>query len=241
MKIIAHRGDSANFPENTPASWDGAYAAGAFAIETDIRRSSDGVCVCAHDPDLDRLFGRSEQVSALPFAELMELRNAEGGRIAPAEEALAYAAAGKPVLLDIKDETDAALERLWQAIADNVPAAQRGRVFAGCHGLEAVRFFAGKGAVGILGFIPSPDDAVTFWAAGATIIRLWERDVSPERVAELRGLGAEIWATAGGRGTAFEIGGDTSAVNLRHLARTGIGGVLVNDVKLAADIMETMK
>lgn len=241
MKIIAHRGDSAHFPENTPASWDGAYAAGAFAIETDIRLSSDGVCVCAHDPDLDRLFGRSEQVSALPFAELMGLANAQGGRIAPATEPLAYAAAGKPVLLDIKDESGPALERLWQTIADSVPAAQRGRIWAGCHGLDAVRFFAGTDAVNILGFIPSPDDAVTFWAAGATTIRLWERDVSAERVAELRGLGAEIWATAGGRGTEFEMGGDTSAANLRQLARTGVAGVLVNDVKLAVDIMETMK
>lgn len=240
MKIIAHRGDSAHFPENTPASWDGAYAAGAFAIETDIRLSSDGICVCAHDPDLDRLFGRSEQVSDLPFADLMGLANAQGARIAPAIEALAYAAAGKPVLLDIKDESGPALERLWQTIAESVPAPQRRRIWAGCHGLDAVRFFAGTDAVNILGFIPAPEDAVAFWAAGATVIRLWERDVSAERVAELRGLGADIWVTTGGPGTAFA-GGDSAAANLRHLAKTGIGGVLVNDVKLAVDIMETMK
>lgn len=240
MKIIAHRGDSAHFPENTPASWDGAYAAGAFAIETDIRLSSDGICVCAHDPDLDRLFGRTEQVSALPFAELMGLANAQGGRIAPAIEALSYAAAGKPVLLDIKDESGPALDRLWQTIAEGVPSPQRRRIWAGCHSLDAVRFFAGTDAVNILGFIPAPEDAVAFWAAGATIIRLWERDVSAERVAELRGLGADIWVTTGGPGTAFA-GGDSAAANLRHLAKTGIGGVLVNDVKLAVDIMETMK
>src|SRR5690606_7828948 len=141
---------------------------------------------------------------------------------------------------DVRDEGGPALERLWQTIAEGVPAPQRRRIWAGCHSLDAVRFFAGTDAVNILGFIPAPEDAVAFWAAGATIIRLWERDVSAERVAELRGLGADIWVTTGGPGTAFA-GGDSAAANLRHLAKTGIGGVLVNDVKLAVDIMETMK
>ncbi|KKB11781.1 hypothetical protein VE25_11520 [Devosia geojensis] len=241
MKIIAHRGDSANFPENTPASWDGAYAAGAFAIETDIRLSRDGVCVCAHDPDLNRLFGRPEPVSELTLAELMELGNAQGGRIAPASEALAYARDGKAVLLDIKDETPEALAQLWQAIADAVSGPQRRLVFAGCHTLDAVRFFAVQGEVEILGFIPTPDDAVGFWVAGAKTIRLWERDASRERVAELRGLGADVWVTVGGRGTDFEVGGETSAANLTKLAKFGAGGVLVNDVKFAVETMEGLQ
>jgi glycerophosphoryl diester phosphodiesterase len=241
MKIIAHRGDSANFPENTPASWNGAYAAGAFAIETDIRLSRDGVCVCAHDPDLNRLFGRPEPVSALAFAELMALGNAEGGRIASASEALAHARDGKAVLLDIKDETPEALATLWQAITDEVPNAQRHLVIAGCHTLDAVRFFAVQSGVEILGFIPTPDEAVGFWVAGAKTIRLWERDVTRERVAELRGLGADVWVTVGGRGSDFEVGGETSAANLAKLAKSGVGGVLVNDVKLAADTMESLQ
>lgn len=240
MKIIAHRGDSANFPENTPEGWAAAYRDGAHAIEADVRLSRDGFCICAHDPDLKRLFGRPERPEDLTRDELVALRNAEGGRIALLAEVLRHAGEGRAVLLDLKDETPAALDAIWQAIVETVPAARRQLVIAGCHTLDAVRFFAVRGETGILGFIPAPDEAEAFHEAGASIIRLWERDVSAERVAQLRAAGAEVWVTAGGRGTDF-LTGDTSAQNLAALAQAGVAGVLVNDVAMTKNALETAR
>lgn len=240
MKIIAHRGDSASFPENTPESWEAAYANGAFAIEADVRLSSDGHCICAHDPDLKRLFGRAERPEDLTLDELLGLRNESGGRIAILTDVLRHAGKGRSVLLDIKDETSRALEAIWEAIAETVPAVQRPFVIAGCHTIEAVRFFADQGEAGILGFIPTPDQAEAFFVAGAGIIRLWERDVARDRIALLQALGAEVWATSGGRGTAYD-GGDTSAKNLAAMAEAGITGVLVNDVTMTRSALESMK
>lgn len=237
MRIIAHRGDSANFPENTPAGWDAAYRDGAHAIEADIRLSSDGICICAHDPDLSRLFGRPERPEDLPLEELLRLRAADGGRIAPLTEVLCHAAAGKAVLLDLKDETPGALGQVWRAILDTVPEPQRRMVIAGCHTLDAVRFFAQRGHDAILGFVPTPDDAEAFRATGAATIRLWETDVTPERVARLHASGAAVWATAGGRGTGRPAG-DISAENLIRLAQTGIDGVLVNDIGTTKHALE---
>ena len=239
MKIIAHRGDSANFPENTPESWESAYRNGAFAIETDVRLSSDGVCICAHDADLQRLFGRPERPEDLTRVELLALSNAGGGRIVLLADVLQYAGANQHVLLDIKDETPSALQAIWDVIVATVPASQRALVIAGCHTLAAVQFFASKGETGILGFIPAPDDAEVFFGAGASLIRLWEGDVAPDRVARLQTLGAEVWVTTGGAGTAYA-GGDSAPQNLTALDKAGVSGVLINDVATTKATLERL-
>lgn len=49
--VIGHRGAPLVAPENTPASFAAAAAAGATWVELDVRRSADGLVV-AHDPCL---------------------------------------------------------------------------------------------------------------------------------------------------------------------------------------------
>ncbi|MBI2636862.1 MAG: glycerophosphodiester phosphodiesterase [Parcubacteria group bacterium] len=64
IMIISHRGYAKEHPENTFAAFDAAFAAGADAIETDVRIAGDGVMVVSHDPvkssegliSLDELF-----------------------------------------------------------------------------------------------------------------------------------------------------------------------------------------
>ena len=153
---------------------------------------------------------------------------------------LQHAAAGRPVLLDIKDETPPALAAIADAIVATVPPAQRHLVIAGCHTLDAVQFFAARQDTAILGFIPATDQAEAFLGAGARLIRLWERDVSADRIALLHALGAEVWVTAGGIGTAYNVG-DTSPQNLATLEKSGVRGVLVNDVAMARTALETLR
>lgn len=63
--VIGHRGASALAPENSLAAFALAVAAQADAIEADVRLSADGIPVLCHDPDLQRLAGRAESVTAL--------------------------------------------------------------------------------------------------------------------------------------------------------------------------------
>lgn len=66
-RVWAHRGDSANAPENTMRAFDQAHAAGADGIELDVRFDGDGNVVVFHDDDLQRLCGvpgRMDQQSA---------------------------------------------------------------------------------------------------------------------------------------------------------------------------------
>ena len=86
--VIAHRGDSAHFPENTIPSFDRALELGADAIEFDLRVSRDGEVVVIHDPTVDRTTDGTGAVSSLTFAELKRLDagarfSADGGRTFP--------------------------------------------------------------------------------------------------------------------------------------------------------------
>jgi glycerophosphoryl diester phosphodiesterase len=47
--VIAHRGASAAYPENTAAAFRGARRLGADAVEFDVRRTADGAPVVHHD------------------------------------------------------------------------------------------------------------------------------------------------------------------------------------------------
>jgi len=52
--IIAHRGASAYYPENTMASFEGAIALGADMVEFDVQLTSDGEVVVFHDEKINR-------------------------------------------------------------------------------------------------------------------------------------------------------------------------------------------
>jgi glycerophosphoryl diester phosphodiesterase len=71
--VIAHRGTSAHFPENTSASFDHAVSLGVDAIEFDLRVSRDGVVVVIHDPTVDRTTNGTGAVAGLTLAELKRL------------------------------------------------------------------------------------------------------------------------------------------------------------------------
>jgi glycerophosphoryl diester phosphodiesterase len=79
--VIAHRGAPLVAPENTPASFRAALAAGAQAVELDVHVTRDGVPVVFHDHSLRRLTGDRRQVTACTWAQLRRLRVAGRGRI----------------------------------------------------------------------------------------------------------------------------------------------------------------
>jgi glycerophosphoryl diester phosphodiesterase len=74
--IIGHRGYRAEYPENTPASFSAAIAAGADMIELDVTLSKDRKVVVIHDDTLNRTtsgFGPVHQ------ATLQDLKRLDAG------------------------------------------------------------------------------------------------------------------------------------------------------------------
>ena len=101
--VVAHRGASEQFPENTLAALRAAVAAKALVVEFDVYQTKDGAWVVLHDATLDRTtdavakFGRKEvRVDALTLAEVRTLDAGAwkdpkfaGERVPTLEEALA--------------------------------------------------------------------------------------------------------------------------------------------------------
>lgn len=75
--VIAHRGASAEAPENTLPAFEAAVRQGADAIELDVRLTADGAPVVIHDETLDRTTDRTGPVAAVTLADL---RSADAGR-----------------------------------------------------------------------------------------------------------------------------------------------------------------
>jgi glycerophosphoryl diester phosphodiesterase len=73
MRLLAHRGASADFPENTLEAFAGAVAQGADGVELDVMRCATGELVVCHDEWLDRLAGLHWDVRATPWRQLKRL------------------------------------------------------------------------------------------------------------------------------------------------------------------------
>jgi len=72
--VIAHRGASAEKPENTLAAFRRALALRVDGIELDVQLTADGVPVVFHDASLRRLTGRSGRLADQTWRALEKLR-----------------------------------------------------------------------------------------------------------------------------------------------------------------------
>ena len=109
--VIAHRGASAYYPENTMAAFRGAVEMGAEMIELDVMMSRDGVPVVFHDATLNDHTNGKGNVSEYPLEALKKLdagswfsKKFEGEKIPTLDEALAYASGKIAVNIEIKTE-----------------------------------------------------------------------------------------------------------------------------------------
>src|SRR5690242_3618303 len=73
MLLFAHRGASADAPENTLDAFREAVAQGADGVELDVRVCGSGEVVVCHDEDLLRLAGIDWRVSRTPYRKLKRL------------------------------------------------------------------------------------------------------------------------------------------------------------------------
>ena len=132
-RIVAHRGDSARFPENTLEAFLSAYAMGVDVIETDVHLSKDGVLVIWHDRTLDRNTDGSGMIEDHTLAELKQFDagfsfshddgqtypfRGKGIRLCTLEEAL-KACPAQRFNIDLKTKSEAIVDVFIQVIRAN--------------------------------------------------------------------------------------------------------------------------
>lgn len=97
-EVTAHRGFSAEYPENTMNAFRGAVENGADWIELDVQQTKDHVIVISHDNDTKRMTGVDKNIWDTNYAELATLDfgattdpKFTGERIATLAEVLEFA------------------------------------------------------------------------------------------------------------------------------------------------------
>ncbi len=226
--IIAHRGFSAAYPDNSREGFEGAIAAGADLIETDVRMSRDKILFLAHDGDIDTFTDivdlTAKELAAQSFVSLGELLKMAKDR------------AG--VLLDIKlDDADFPAFVLKEVKR----LEMEDQIVFGLRELPQVRRLRKSAPdVVILGFFRDYGEYPAFFAAGGDIARLWEEDIDAETLALARdasgaGRGRPVWVTTRLKALG-ESAGEIDPPRLRKLMEMGIDGLLVNDPVQALDV-----
>ena len=161
---IAHRGlhdASLGRIENTLGAADAAIA-GDFAIECDVRLSSDGEAVVFHDATLDRLMQASGAVGARTVGELCGLCFQAGPeRIPTLPEFLAYLAGRAPLICEIKSHFDGDM-RLTDRVA-GLAADYSGPLALKSFDPEVIARLRGRGVALPLGMVAEASYEGDYW------------------------------------------------------------------------------
>lgn len=109
--VIAHRGASAYYPENTMAAFKGAVEMNSEMIELDVMLSKDGIPVVFHDAILDDHTDGTGKLEDYTLSELRELDAGSwfdpsfaGEKIPTLKEVLAFASGKIALNIEIKTE-----------------------------------------------------------------------------------------------------------------------------------------
>lgn len=107
--VVAHRGASADAPENTLAAFRLAWELGADAAEGDFHLTADGQIACCHDKTTERTGGQKVVIAESIFDELQALEvgswkdeRFRGERIATLADVLGAVPAGKVFYVEVK-------------------------------------------------------------------------------------------------------------------------------------------
>ena len=100
---VAHRGASAERPENTLPAFELAIVQRADVVECDVRATSDGALLLLHDATVNRTTSGTGELRAMTAAQARELDAGEGQRIPELGDVLALAAGRVRVNVNLKE------------------------------------------------------------------------------------------------------------------------------------------
>jgi glycerophosphoryl diester phosphodiesterase len=197
-QIVAHRGSSADRPENTLASIRRAIEAGATAVEIDVRLTKDGVPVLSHYSKLDRATnGRGkvhdktlEEIQRLDAGSWFDARFA-GERVPSLEQALALCKGKVDALLDLKESGDDYDHKVVEVVKSQGDPA---RTILGVRNVEQAKKYRDLlPQTRQFGLIDKRGEIEAFAAAGVETIRLWPKWLSDAQLAQrVRKAGAKL-------------------------------------------------
>ncbi len=101
--VVAHRGASGEYPENTLLAFERGLEQGADAIEFDVRVTREGIPVVIHDGTVDRTADGTGEVDCLSCHDVCSFDLGAGQKI-PTLEHVFESFPGVPMIIEIKEE-----------------------------------------------------------------------------------------------------------------------------------------
>ena len=205
MLVLAHRGASADAPENTLPAFLEAERQGADGIELDAMLCGSGEVVVCHDERLERLAGLPWQVRQTP---LWKLQRADVGsplgfqpaRIPTLEEVLATISERMVVNIELKcsEFDDRGLSQSVVKLVQSIAAAERVLISS----FNAICLWRVAEADPTLrrGFLVDPDRPYFLQAnvlaplVSSHSVHLYHKACTHDRVAEWKSLGKRVAA-----------------------------------------------
>ena len=235
--IIAHRGASADFPENTIAAFRHAEALGADAIELDVMLCGTGEVMVFHDDDLRRLAGRPERIRTAPLALLREVRVA-GEPISTLDEVLESLSPSTLVNIELKSPERRGTEYL-HAVRDDGLAGAVARVVR-AHALGARAIVSSFDPFQLMRFRRLQPDIATGLLYDADLVRVaWlAGHVLPAALhPEASLINARRIAAAHRAGRAVNVWTVDDPREIRFLDTIGVDGIITNRPDVARAVL----
>jgi glycerophosphoryl diester phosphodiesterase len=212
--------------ESSPEAFAAAIETGADAIETDVRRTRDGVFVCHHDATLARTAGVDSRVAGLTFAEFRALAPDYAVRLTEVVETLRGRC---NLLLDLKLDGAADIASLVELLRT---AGTDEAVAIGVRSLATAKLIRQiDPGLTQLGLLEDIAEAPDFVANGGRWVRYRQPDVTQARIDMIHSLGARVLVMVGGTGTAHAFG-EIDAGDVALLRGQGVDGFMLNDPSL---------
>lgn len=231
--VIAHRGASAEAPENSLAAFELGMALGADAIELDVRRTADGALLVIHDATLERTTDGAGEIAELSRARVAAARLSDGEPVPELEEVLRRFP-GVEITIDVKDPRAAAdvadLVRRLRRVPETILYVEEGTELAAFRDYEGRRATSTAQALRLAretGWLSSAGTREIPEVVHAPMERDGETIVTQELVRRVRdsGRSVQVWTI------------DAARVANR-LASWGVDGIITNDVRAMRALLD---
>lgn len=189
-RIYAHRGASAELPENTLPAFARAVELGAYGIELDVHLSADGVPVVIHDETVDRTTNGTGAVADLTVEQLQALDAGNGEPVPTLRQVLDLVSGKIHVNIEIKagEAGDAVL-----ALTGEYPDLGFAISSFNHDALRHVRGTDPDIELWPLTAAVSDDVIATALEVGAPQINAYDRMLNDEIMAAVGGQGLGVW------------------------------------------------
>ncbi|HEY8761748.1 MAG TPA: glycerophosphodiester phosphodiesterase family protein [Candidatus Dormibacteraeota bacterium] len=195
IMLGGHRGNPAEHPENTLASFRSAIDAGCDLVECDVHLTADGKLAVIHDHLLERTTNGTGLVGAHTLAELRELDAGKGQKIPLLEELFELVRDRVGLVIETKQNPVPypGLEEKLAAVLRENDMVERVSVISFHHRcIRHLKEVAPELDLGIIDASRPIDPVAMLRASGADLFSSYYATLDPEMAEEIRAAGGAV-------------------------------------------------